>query len=241
MADLVGVPLLAVEGTDLRVFLELLPALFNGGVHALGHGGDGVELRAVLDVFFLALLLHLAELDEALAVADAGGHAQHDGGVEALAELIAQNGHVLGLLGVGGLEHNYLAHARVEAVVLLVLRGVQSGVVRRNEAHAAVDAGVGKGQQRVGRDVQADMLHRREGAAADDGGSDRRLEGDLLVGCPLAGYGVFVLLGNILQYLRARGAGIRGGKGHAGLVKAAGDGLVARSSGFWPCSHPFKS
>ena len=226
-ADLVGVPLLAVEGTYLSVLKQALPALFNGGVHALGHGGDRVILRAVLYVFLFALLLHFAELHKALAVADAGGHAEHDGGVELLAELIAHDGHVLGLLGIGGLEHDEFAHARVEAVILLVLGGVQSGVVSRDEAHAAVDAGVGEGQQRVGRDVEADVLHRREGAAAYEGCADSRLEGDLLIGRPFTGDAVFVVLGNILQYLRAGRAGIRGGKGHTGLVKAAGNGLVA--------------
>ena len=220
-------PLLAVEGTYLRVLQKPLPALFDGRVHALGHGGDGVVLRAVFNVLLLALLLDIAELDEALAVADAGGHAQHDGGVEALAELVAHDGHVLGLLGVRGLKHDKLRRDRVVARILLVLRGVHARVVGHADDHARVAADVAHRETRVGRHVQADVLHRREGAAADKGGADRRLKGDLFVGRPLAGYAVLVLFGNVFQYLRAGRAGIRGGEGHSGLVKAAGHGLVA--------------
>ena len=50
---------------------------------------------------------------------------------------------------------------------------------------APVDAGVGGGEQRVGRHVQADVLHGDQRARAGEGRAERHLQGHLLVGRPL--------------------------------------------------------
>ena len=131
----------------------------------------------------------------------------------------------MGLCGVGGLEHGDAGKGRVVAAVLLVLRGVDGGVVCGENDQTAVDAGVADAHQRVCRDVDADVLHGHERARAAHGSADADLEGDLLVGGPLA---VDVLvLGEVFQCLCRRSAGVTDTNGNATLPGSLGDGLVA--------------
>ncbi len=91
----------------------------------------------------------------------------------------------------------------------------------------ACDADVGLRHQRIGGDVEADVLHRRERANAGERRADRHVERDLLVGRPL---GVDLVGGEAregFEDLGRRRAGIGGGDPHARLPGAARDRLVA--------------
>ena len=158
-------------------------------------------------------------------MADAGGHTQQDRDIVLLGQLEGQLGHIQAFLGVGRLQHGYLGRFGVIAVILLVLRAKHAGFVRGNDDRAAVDAGIGKGEQRVGRHVQTHVLHGANGAAAGNGRADRALQGHFFIGRPFRVD--FFHLGEIFQYLRTGRAGIGGGEMNAGLPGAPGDGLIA--------------
>jgi hypothetical protein len=110
------------------------------------------------------------------------------------------------------------------AVVLLVLAGRHARIVGGDDDQAAFDIGVGGGEQRVGGDVEADVLHGHQGAAAGEGDADADFQGDLLVGRPLR-LAAQVVEG--FQDFRGGRAGIAGAQGHAGVQGGEGDGLVA--------------
>ena len=112
---------------------------------------------AYAKLFSVALL---AALDQGLGVGDTHGFSQEDRGVEVLADLEGLLHHGMGLGGVGGLEHGDAGEGGVIAAVLLVLGGVDGGVVCRQDDQAAVDAGVADAHQRVCRHVDTHVLHR---------------------------------------------------------------------------------
>ena len=81
--------------------------------------------------------LPLAERRRRPGVADPGRGAQEHGRAEPLGDLEAEHREVLGLLGVGGLEHRDLGEPGVVPGVLLVLRGVHAGVVGHDDHQPA--------------------------------------------------------------------------------------------------------
>ena len=156
---------------------------------------------------------------------DAGGGAVQHGGIELLGDLAGHLHEVLALLGIAGLDHGDLGGAGIVAVVLLVLGGMATGVVSGDDDVSAVHAHVAGGEQGVGGDVQADHLHRADGAGAGHGGAVGDLGRDLLVGSPLAVH-ILLVLGQILQNLGAGRSGISGTDLDTGFVDATGGGLV---------------
>ena len=168
----------------------------------------------------------LARLDERLRVADADGGAHEDGDVEALGELERLPGERERLGGVRRLEHRDARECGVVAGVLLVLRGVHAGVVGDENHQAAANAGVRQREERIGGDVEADVLHgdERRGAGQRDAGGD--LERDLLVGRPLG-----VDAGEraeALEDLRRRRAGIAHADRGTGFPGTLRDRFVSR-------------
>ncbi len=196
-----------------------------GAAHGVGRHHD-----VLADVGLVGARGHVGALagdvGHRLGVGDAHGLVQHDRGVEALRDLERAAGEVVGLLRVGRVEARDAREGRVVARVLLVLRAVAGRVVGGQQHEAGVHARVGHAHERVGRDVDAHVLHRGERAHAAHGGADGHLEGDLLVGRPLAVDAV--LLHQVLERLGRGGAGVSRAHGDAGLPRALRDGLVAR-------------
>ena len=85
-------------------------------------------------------------------------------------------------------------------------------------------AGIGRGEQRVGGDIEADMFHGRHGARAGKSRADGNFEGDFFVGRPLA---VSAQFGEAFQNFSGRRAGIARAQGHTGITRSQGDGFVA--------------
>ncbi len=81
-------------------------------------------------------------------------------------------GHVVGFLVVGRLEAEDVGELGVEAAVLLVLRAVHAGIVGADHDEAAVGPGDGGVHERVGGDVEADVLERDQGPLAGERGAE---------------------------------------------------------------------
>ena len=156
---------------------------------------------------------------------DARRKAQHDRRVELLGKRVGELRHVAALRGVRRLQHQKLRRDRVVARILLVLRGVHARVVGHADDHARVDADVAHRENRVGRHVQADVLHAAEAARAADRRAGRDLRRDLFIRRPFAVD--FVKQCGRFGDLRAGRARIARDDADAGLVQAARHGLVA--------------
>ena len=75
---------------------------------------------------------------------------------------------------------------REKARVLFVLRGIHAWVVGDDRDETADDAGVRKGHEGVGGDVESDEFHRRNGARACCRCACRRFKRDFFVWRPFA-------------------------------------------------------
>ena len=204
---------------------QLHQTLLHQRMVGVGVGRCADVLAGVALVLGRHMLGALAELHQALGMADAGGGAVQHGGVELLGDLAGQLHEVLALLGVGRLHHGDLGGPGIVAVVLLVLGGMAGGVVSGDHHIGAVDAHVTGGEQGVGSHVQAHHLHGAERAGAGHGRAVGHLGGYLLVGRPLA-VDVLAVLGQVLQDLRAGRSGVSGTDLDTGFVDATGGGLV---------------
>ena len=79
-------------------------------------------------------------------------------------------------------------------------------IIGHADDHTAVDSGVGHGIKRIGRNVQAYMLHAAEYTSAGKTRAEGRLHGNLLVRSPLAVD--LIVLGGLLRDLGTRGTRI---------------------------------
>ena len=183
-------------------------------------------LGRILDEAARRVLLALSDAHQAARVREARGAAHDHGSVETLAQLEGEAREIERLLGVGGLQHRNVRELAEEARVLLVLRAVDARIVADHQHQAPVDADVGHRHQRVGRDVQAHVLHGRECAHSGEGGPDGHVAGHLLVGRPLRVQVFGRVLGQALQDLGARRSRVGRRHPHARLPGAPRDRLV---------------
>ena len=244
-AGLLHILVAGARGDDAELAGALFPAVAG---RALGPGGErrepllhdrvaqlGVARHhdVFLRILFINLLRHLdapGERHDALRVGHARAHLQQHRRVELLGEGIGELGEFQRLLRVGRLEHRQLRGLGVVPGVLLVLRGVHARVVGDADDESRADAGVAHREERVGRDVEPDVLHGAEAAPPGETRAEAGLHGDLLVGRPL---GVDLgELGDGLGDFGAGRAGVAADEAAARLIQAARDGLVAQEQGF---------
>ena len=191
-----------------------------------GVAGEHDELRRILRHFGRGKVGDpLTQFNDGLAVRDAGRGAEHDRCVVFLGKFEGELGELQALLRVARLQHRDLGGFGVVAAVLFVLRGMQFGVVCTDENQAPVDAGVGEREERVGSDVDADVLHGHQGPRADERRAYADLKGYLLISGP--GRVDLLVADGVFQYLGGRGAGIGTGDFDPCLVGAPGNGFVA--------------
>ena len=122
-AALVGAGDILVETAILGGFFELGLLVNQVAIQHLGVGGQQHKGLGVGGVVDGVLGQRLAALDTSAAVGQTGGDAHEDGGAHLLAQFIAEEDHVVGLLLVAGLQHGDHGPVAIEAAVLLVLRG----------------------------------------------------------------------------------------------------------------------
>jgi hypothetical protein len=165
-------------------------------------------LGRIVDEAARRVLFALSDAHQAARVREARGAAHHHGSVETLAQLEGEAREVERLLRIGGLQHRNRRELAEQARVLLVLRAVDARVVADHQHQAPVHTDVGHRHQRVGRDVQADVLHRRERACSGEGGPDGHVAGHLLGRRPLRVHVLGRVLGQALEDLGARRPGV---------------------------------
>ena len=220
-------PLYPVGGRAFCYFLQSGQPLLHPLAHGPAPNRYGHEPGRILDQSHLLLRQRsLSLLYQAAGVADSGGGAQNDRGLELLRYLKGQDQKVLGLLAVGGLEQGNLGKSGVIAGILLVLRGVHSRIVGHAGHKAALHPDIAQGHERIRRHIQAHMLHGHNAASPGQGCSCCDLEGHLFIGRPLAVH-IWLVPGQALKYLRGGRSGISRSHSHAGLKGPAGYGLIA--------------
>ncbi len=159
---------------------------------------------------------------------DAGGGPVEQRKFELLGDLIGLFDEVLGLLGVGRLDHGDERKSGVITVVLFVLRTVCGRVVGGHDEHSGADTGICEGHQGIGGDVQSDVFHEDERPDTRGCGSGGDLDGDLFVRRELKIHsGTFGILLEEIADLGRGGTGIGRCKFHACLEETSGDGLVS--------------
>ena len=83
---------------------------------------------------------------------------------------------------------------------------------------------VGGGEERIGRHVQPDVLHRHHRRRAAEGRAEGHLEGHLFVGRP---FGVAAEGVKVFENLGRGRAGVSGAQGHAGVARRQGHGFIS--------------
>ena len=229
-ADLLAVQghiahLYGVERSSVRVFRQILHALFDDQVTLFCHTGHHDILLDISLVGLVLDLLAVAELHLALGMSQAGRCPYDDRRVKLLTDLIGVFDVILGFLGIRGFHAGDCRGAADHSGILLVLGTVQSGVIRHNCYHAAVASDIGEGIQGISRNVETDHLHGAERPDAADGSADRDLRSNFLIWRPLCVN--FGILHQFLADLCAGRSGIGGRDFAAGFPHASGNRSIA--------------
>ena len=217
--------LYGVERSGVRVFRQILHALFDYQVALFCHSGHH---DVFLDISLVGLVLDLlavAELYFALGMSQAGRGPYDHRRIELLADLISVFDIILGFLGISRFHAGDRRRAADHSCVLLVLGAVQSGVIRDDCHHTAVASDIGEGIQGIRRHIETHHFHGAERPDAADGSADRDLRGHFLIGSPLrvnAG-----ILHQFLADLCAGRSGIGGRDFAAGFPHASGNRSIA--------------
>ena len=137
-------------------FLFQLPVMDT----AARRGGD--ESREIPTVNGRRFLDSFAEFYQSFAVANARRHPEQYGDLVLFAHFERCFHHLFGFLTVGWFKERDFGMQSIVAVVLLCLRGVQSGVVCRNNDASAFHAQIGARKERICSDVEPDVFHSRK-------------------------------------------------------------------------------
>ena len=215
----------AVELAGFNPFGKLIDAL---KLHLAARLGERRHHDPFSRVALIGLKLVLSTqtaLDRGLRVGHAHGGADEERHVEALGKIEGIAGERQGLSGIGGIHHGDVSRRRIVMGVLLVLGGIHAGIVGCKHHIPAADAGIGGGEQRVRRNVDADVLHGGQHARAGRTCADAHLNGDLLVDAPFRVHAVHLRKG--LKRFGGRRARISHADAATGLPCALGYRLVS--------------
>ena len=216
----------AVEAQACGLVLHALLAHFHHQMTLAGHAGHHHIFHKVFFVFAHRQLCAFAHFHRGALMRQARGQAQKNGRIVALAQFKSALNIIMAFLAVGRLQHGDVRRAGDHAAVLFILAGMHIGIVRRHDHQPRVHARIGSGIQGIGRHIDAHMLHAAHGARARHGRAEGRFHSHLFVGGPFAVD--FGISSAELRNLRAWRARIAGYHPHAGLIRAARNGLVAQ-------------
>ena len=233
---------LAIATQGQRVGSVVLREFLQGRllVHQLGVGLARIdrqqrEATRVFDIIGRILRSWCAHCHGGATVCQTRDQAQQHRHLQALRQFESLPREVVALLLVTGLHAGHHGKVGKVARVLLVLRAVHGGVVGHGNHQSTMRAGDRHIHERIGRHIEAHVLHRDHGAATGVGHADPLFECHLLVGRPHAAHRQAVLLGVILYGLvdlGRRRAGIGIGRADPRIDRTARDGFVAEQNFF---------
>ena len=87
-------------------------------------------------------------------------HLEQDGRIELFRNLIRQAREFQRLLRVGRLEHRNLGGNRMMTGILFILGRMHPRVICDHDHQSGIDPGIRHRIERIGGDIQSDMLHR---------------------------------------------------------------------------------
>ena len=224
-ANLVPAPNDLVVRASLSPFGERLDALELHLAARLRERGHHDPLCRVALVGSGLDLFSGPDLDRRLRMRDAHRRADEEGHIESLGKLerVARESERLG--GISGVEHGNMRRAGVVVRILLVLRRVHARIVGSQHDKSSANAGICSREQRVRRDVHANVLHGRKNAGATGRCADAHLNGNLLVHAPL---GIdAILLRKRLERLSRRGTRVRDANTGAGFPSPLSNRLIS--------------
>ena len=199
-ANLIGFDFLKVERCRFGIFFQFCKFQFQISAQHFRVCGYADIFLCILHIFADCHFLTFAAFHDGFAMTDTGRHTDHNGCVILLTELVAFQYHVTAFLAVCRLKHRDFCGFRIVAVILFILCGMLARLVCGNNNRTAVNASIGKREERVCRYVQSHMLHRCHRPTACDRCTNRRFQSHLFIGCP---FGTdFLVLGKVLQDFR---------------------------------------
>ena len=195
-----------------------------------GHSGNRHKTAGIALEFHLGLGSgQVVKIHRAAHVADARGSAQHHGLLQLAGKAKGFACHVLGFLRGDRLKTGQQCKAGVGAVVLFVLARVTAGVVCGQQHHAAGQARVHRGEQRVGSHVDAHVLHGHKAHGTAHGSTGGHFKGHLFVDRifqPVAALAAKAV--ERVRHFRRRRARVAADHMYARFKRAAHNGLVAQ-------------
>ena len=139
--------------------------------------------------------------------------------------------HVVCFLRGGRIEDGHLGEGRKTAGILLGLGGDGAGVVRNKDHQAAIYPDILQAHQRIGRHVQAHLLHGDQRPRAGTGCAGSHFHGGFFVDGPFHIDGIAAVFGNGFQDLGRGGAGIAADQVDTGRERPHCDGFIPHQKG----------
>ncbi len=113
------------------------------------------------------------------------GKTDHDGDAMLFRLVERLDHHVVSFLLARRLVNRHKRELAIEAAVLFVLAGMHRGIIRNGQHQTAMRAGDGGIDERIGRDVHADVFHAHQRALPGKRHAERGLHRRLLIATPL--------------------------------------------------------
>ena len=162
---------------------------------------------------------------------NAGGRPEENRGVIFLGEGERLAHHIVCLLRGGRIEDRDLGERGKAAGVLLGLGGDGTGVVRNEDNQAALNPDIFQAHQRIGRHVEAHLLHGDQCPGAGIGRTGRHFHGGFFIDGPFHIDGIAAVFGNGFQNLGRGGAGIAADQVDTGRQRPHRDGFIPHQKG----------
>ena len=102
-----------------------------------------------------------------------------------------------------------------------------TGIIGAHQHHAAVYAGISETEQRIGRHIDADHLHRGQRTRAEYGGAGGGFQSNFFIRRPF-GNDIGLELGNVLENFSAGSPRISAGIQYAGFPGSLRNRFVSR-------------
>ena len=194
----------------------------------------GILLKPVRAVMYILVLIFY--FNGSIGVADPGRRPEKYRRAVFLREFIGLLDHVIGFLDGTGIKAGQLAEIRIVPCVLLCLRGNGARIVSDQNDHAALDADIFQAHQRIGGNIEANLLHGDQDSGARVGGAGRHFHGGLFIDGPFHICVLCPVFGDRFQGFGGRRSRIARRQVHTCRDGPAGNGRISHEE---LCMHVY--